>query len=299
MSRQLSDRVECADNLAFMSDLPDGCCGLIYIDPPFNTGRPRRMATGDQTYQDNWKGGVADYLAFLRPRLEQCRRLLAAYGTLYVHLDWHVSHHVRVILDELMGVECFLNEIIWHYRTGGVSKRWFGRKHDTILSYARQEGEHYFLPIREGEYRTDGLNYDEKGRPYKSTKNGRLYFDPAGPLLSDVWDMPFLSTVSLERVDWPTQKPLALLERIIKASSREGDVVGDFFCGSGTTLVAARRLGRGYVGCDIEPEAVEIARQRLASVAISTDNTQEQLGLFGVRGSEPVTTKSFIDGARL
>ena len=108
-----------------------------------------------------------------------------------------------------------------------------------------------------------GLKYDEQGRPYKSTRQGRLYFHADGPAMTDVWDLPFLSTVSLERTGWPTQKPLALLERIIRASSDPGDLVADFFCGSGTTLVAAQRLGRRYVGCDTSVEAVRIARGRL------------------------------------
>jgi len=245
-----------------MAGLPDGCCDLIYIDPPFFTGKARATTRGAATYSDRWAGGLDAYLAFMQPRLEQCRRLLAAHGTLYVHLDWRASPYVRVI-DGIFGRENFLNEIIWYYRTGGLSRRWFGRKHDTILAYARRLGRHRFHVQRDGEFRTDGLKYDERGRPYKSTRQGRLYFHADGPAMTDVWDLPFLSTVSLERTGWPTQKPLALLERIIRASSDPGDLVADFFCGSGTTLVAAQRLGRRYVGCDTSVEAVRIARGRL------------------------------------
>ncbi len=217
------------DNLPYMAGLPAGCCDLIYIDPPFFSGRRRRTTQGNGTFRDQWPGGIESYLDFMAPRLEHCHRLLARHGTLYVHLDWRVVHHLRVRLDAIFGEQNFLNEIIWHYRTGGVSKRWFGRKHDTILAYARKIGQHRFNLLRGGTYRTDGLNHDARGRPYKSTRKGRLYFDARGPAVTDVWDIPFLSTVSRERTTWPAQKPLALLERIVRASSDRGDLVADFF----------------------------------------------------------------------
>lgn len=262
------DAVHHGDNLDFMRSLPDACCTLIYIDPPFQTQRvrmaaPRGGATERAAFDDRWAGGDKSFLAFLHPRLEECRRLLSVRGTLYVHLDYRAAAYVRIMLDTIFGGRNFLNEIIWHYRTGGAGRQWFSRKHDTILAYASQLGQHTFHPQRGGVYRTEGLNRDETGRLYKSTRRGRLYFDEAGPVLSDVWDIPFLSTVSHERTGWPTQKPLSLLERIVSASSSAGDLVGDFFCGSGTTLVAARNAGRRYIGCDQAAQAVQIARRRL------------------------------------
>lgn len=256
------------DNLTLMQSLPDGCCDLIYIDPPFVTQKARkagarRQQTTNSSFDDRWPGGTKGYLAFLHPRLEACHRLLPESGTLYVHLDYRASAYVRVMLDTIFGERNLLNEIIWQYRTGGASRRWFARKHDTILAYAKRLGRHTFHAQRGGDYRTDGLNRDENGRPYKQTRKGRLYFNEAGPIVSDVWDIPFLSTVSNERVGWPTQKPLALLDRIVRASSNPGDCVADFFCGSGTTLVCAKSLGRSFVGCDISDEAVRIARDRL------------------------------------
>ena len=140
------------------------------------------------------------------------------------------------------------------------------RKHDTLLLYARNAGRHTFNRMRGGQYRTRDLRFTEDGRPYKSTRNGPIYFHADGPILSDVWDIPFLSTVSKERTDYPTQKPETLLERIILASSNEGDLVADFFCGSGTTLAVAKRLERRWLGCDINPEAVAIAEKRLEGV---------------------------------
>jgi DNA modification methylase len=192
------------------------------------------------------------------------RRLLRETGSLCVHLDWHAVHYVKVMLDEIYTCDCFLNEIIWSYRTGGRSTRWFARKHDTLLLYARREGRNKFHVMRDGQFRTDGLNYDEQGRPYKQTRAGRLYFHPDGPAVTDVWEIPFLSTVSSERVGYPTQKPLALLERIIEATTDAGDLVADFFCGSGTAPAAAKKLGRRWLGCDVSAAAVALAQKRLA-----------------------------------
>ena len=256
------DRIVCADNLAFMAGLPDACLDLIYLDPPFMTNTVRTGDSGHR-FDDRWSGGIDQYVAFLAPRLEHARRLLRESGTLYLHLDPRTSHYLKVHLDNLFGVDSFLNEVIWSYRTGGRSTRWFARKHDTILVYARSAGRHTFNLQRDGAFRTDGMNYDETGRPYKCTRNGRLYFHPQGPAVTDVWDIPFLSTVSRERTGYPTQKPEALLKRVIQASSDSGHIVADFFCGSGTTLAVAQRLARHYVGCDESREAVNIAERRL------------------------------------
>jgi DNA modification methylase len=262
-----------ADCLNFMAGLPDGACDLIYVDPPFDTDRPfgDTVPTSPRDAHPASPGAaaarsLADYLAFLRPRLAEMRRLLSTRGSLFVHLDWRCVHYVRVMLDELFGEHCFLNEIIWHYRSGGRPGRWLQRKHDTILYYVRSPGEHTFHVQRDGAYRTDGLKVDEAGRPYKNTQRGKLYFHADGPAMTDVWDVPFLSTVSNERTGYPTQKPEALLERVVRIASNPGDLVADFFCGSGTTLAVAQRLGRRWLGCDVSDRAVEIARARLAAV---------------------------------
>ncbi|NOX57262.1 MAG: site-specific DNA-methyltransferase [Planctomycetes bacterium] len=248
-----------------MRELPDAVLNLVYIDPPFMTNSVRQSSHG-ATYEDRWSGGIEHYKRFLRERLVQIHRLLRTDGTIHVHIDHRVAHHVRLMLDEIFGAKQFLNEIIWSYRTGGVASRWFSRKHDTILAYAKVLGEHTFHPQRGGTYRTDGLNIDETGRPFKNTTKGRLYFHADGPTLTDVWDIPFLSTVSRERTGYPTQKPEALLQRIILAGTNAGDVVADFFCGSGTTLAVAKRTGRKWLGCDCNSEAVAIARERLARI---------------------------------
>lgn len=256
-------RLFAGDNLTVMRELPDACCHLIYADPPFCTGSVRRTADAEHDFDDRWAGGVPEFIAFLDPRLRAMHRLLAPTGSLYLHLDWRTVHYAKCLLDEVFGIDNFLNEIVWSYRTGGRSERWFARKHDTLLLYARERGRHTFNVLRDGQFRTDGLLHDETGRPYKNTRKGRLYFHPDGPGMTDVWEIPFLSTVSDERNGYPAQKPEALLERVIRASSNPDDVVADFFCGSGTTLAVAQRLGRRWIGCDLSETAVKLTADRL------------------------------------
>jgi len=277
-----SKPVDCiiqADNLALLGRLPDEHCDLIYIDPPFHTGRKLSgNGKGPHAYDDRFAGGRDGYLSFLRPRLVEMKRVLSPRGTLYIHLDYRSVHYVKVMLDEVFGERSLLNEIIWSYRTGGRAGPRFARKHDTILSYVKNPGSHTFHPLRGGAYRTDGLRWDDVGRPFKTTRHGRLYFDPQGPALTDVWEIPFLSTVSAERTGFPTQKPLELLRRIVRASSNAGDLVADFFCGSGTTLVAACLEQRRWLGCDIAPKTVALARRRIK---------QTQVGCFVATPAPP------------
>ncbi len=253
----------CADCLDILKRIPDGCIDLVYIDPPFCTQSKRVRHSTNHNYSDSWAGGLQGYVEFLKPRLEQIHRVLKETGTFFVHLDYRTVHYIKVELDKIFGEDNFLNEIIWSYRTGGQSKKWFARKHQTILLYAKKTGQHKFRVIHSGKFRTDGLNYDAEGRPYKTTKKGRLYFNADGPALTDVWEIPFLSTVGLERTGYPDQKPLALIERIIEACSDQEDMVADFFAGSGTTLEAAKKLGRHWLGVEKNPEAVKIAEKRI------------------------------------
>lgn len=256
--------IHLADNLALMRTLPDAACDLIYVDPPFNVARivgsPRRA---DLRFRGGHQDGLTAYLDDLRPRLVAMKRLLSDRGSLWVHLDWHTVHYVKVMLDETFSPAHFLNEIIWSYRSGGRPGAWFARKHDTILVYVATPGQHTFNVQRGGEYRTQDLKMTPDGVPYKSTTKGPLMFHPDGPALTDVWDLPFLSTVSKQRTGYPTQKPEALIDRIVRAGSNEGDLVADFYCGSGTTLAVAKRTGRRFLGCDHNPAAVRIARDRV------------------------------------
>jgi len=243
------------DALACAHAFPDGCFDLIYADPPFRTGRILR-APGGAAFSDQWQGGPEAYLAWMEPRLAAMRRLLAPTGSLFVHLDWHAAHAVKLMLDRLFGAHLFVNEIVWSYRTGGNGRRRLACKHDTIFFYAREAG-YKFHPLRERSALTHAYGF----------ANADVRTDARGPyrmaLLRDVWEIPALRGNMAERVAFPTQKPLALLRRIVRLVTDPGDLVGDFFCGSGTTLVAAVCEGRRAIGADLSREALALAAGRL------------------------------------
>jgi len=274
LSSLTESQVLLGDNLPILRRLPDACVDLIYVDPPFGTGQVRRLrsiTTGTGTRTRTGFGGrlytydvrsahryrddmpLEEYLDFLRERLVEMHRVLRPTGSLYLHLDFHAVHHARLVLDEIFGPERFLNEVIWAYDYGGRARDKWPRKHDNILWYRRGE--------------TWTFNRDEIDRvPYMAP--GLVGADKAarGKLPTDVWWMTIVPTSGRERTGYPTQKPLKLLERIVRASSNPGDVVADFFGGSGTTAVAAARLGRRFLVTDISPEAVEITERRLAEL---------------------------------
>lgn len=270
------DRLIQGDNLDVMAALPDACVDLVYMDPPFGTGSTRRGgqamdARSPHTYRD-----LADdpgrFVAWLGPRLGQCRRLLALHGSLFVHLDYRTVHYVKVELDRIFGREHFVNEIVWCYSVGGKSRRMFGRKHDTILWYSRTADYAFFpeavkVPRKPGSHmrlvRTeDGELVQEK----TDRKTGKVYRYPisAGKVPEDWWtDIESLNRSDAERTGWPTQKPERLLERILRAASARESLVADWFAGSATTAVVAQRLDRRFVAVDLEPAAISCARTRL------------------------------------
>lgn len=246
-----------------MRELNSESVDLIYADPPFGTNSIRQDSDEPRNRFDDRFADMNAYLDFLKPRLVEMHRLLSHRGSLFVHTNWRSAHHVRVLLDGIFGPESFLNEIIWVYRGGGRPANWLARKHDLIFWYAKSFGLHTFNRLRDGAYRTEGLKLSDNGVPFKVTRNGPIHFHADGPSCSDVWEIPMLSTVSRERCGYPTQKSERLLERMIVLASNEGDLVGDFFCGSGTTLVAAKRLNRRWIGCDKNPRAITLTKRRL------------------------------------
>lgn len=235
--------VHAGDNLPFLRSLPDLSIDLIYIDPPFNTGQVQVDRSG--AFVDTWRDMPA-YLDFMRPRLAEMRRVLKQSGALLLHCDWRTAHHLRLLMDEIFGADHFVNHIIWSYGLGGSSPRRFARKHDDILFYSRSSSYYFSAP------RVSATSRRLQGQTKKST---------------DVINIPSINNMARERVGYPTQKPLALLHILIAACSPPGGVVADFFCGSGTTLVAAESLGRIPLGADISRRAVALARRRLANSA--------------------------------
>jgi site-specific DNA-methyltransferase (adenine-specific) len=265
-------RIVCGDNLTVLRELPEGIARLVYIDPPFNTGRERRhtrlrttrdesgdrVGFGGRRYRSETLGTHAygdafdDYLGFLAPRLAEARRLLAPDGSLFLHIDAREAHYCKVLLDGLFGRDAFVNEIVWAYDYGGRTRTRWPAKHDTLFWYARDPGSYVFRyeDIDRVPYMAPGLVGPEKAARGKTP--------------TDVWWMTIVSPTGREKTGYPTQKPVALLERIVKVHSDPGDLVLDFFAGSGTTGEAAARLGRGYLLIDDNPAAIRVMAQRLA-----------------------------------
>jgi len=248
------------DNLDAFARLPEGIADLIATDPPFATGRQRTSPSNAHlAFGDVWRD-LDHYLEFIEPRLHACRRLLAAQGTLLIHLDYRAIHHVKLLLDRIFGASRFINEIIWHYTGGGRSRRRFSRKHDTLLWYAKGDRWTFNIDAVRVPYKpTSG--YARGGIVSRSGKRYRPH--PDGTPIDDVWDIPMVNPLSPERCGYPAQKPERLLERIVAAMSNPGDLVVDPFCGSGTAAVVAARQGRRWIACDCQSEAVACARRRL------------------------------------
>jgi len=266
-----ANRILLGENLEILPGLAGESFQLIYIDPPFNTGnvqarrtlqavadedgertgfQGRRYKTrllGESSYRDSFE----DYLAFLAPRLEQARRLLSLQGTLYFHIDYREAHHCKLLLDEIFGRDCFLNEIVWAYDYGARSKRRWPSKHDTILVYVKDPSAYHFDSewVDREPYMAPGLVTPEKAA--------------RGKLPTDVWWHTIVPTSGQEKTGYPTQKPEGIIRRMVQASTQPGDWCLDFFAGSGTLGAVAAKLGRHYVLIDRNPEAVRVMRARL------------------------------------
>ena len=260
------DRVAHADALAIAETLPDGSLDAIYIDPPFGTGAIRQGR--GLRYADRADDPDA-FVAWLSPYLEHSRRTLAPHGSLFVHLDYRAVHYVKVALDRLFGRDRFVNEVVWCYAVGGKSRRGFGRKHDTILWYARGD-DHAFYPdaVRVARRGGSHMRLVDGVQEKTDRKTGRVYRYPvhAGKVPEDWWtDIETLNHSDRERTGWPSQKPCRLIERILAAVTRSNDRVADWFVGSGTTAAVAQRLGRRFLVVDREAEAVAVCTKRLVA----------------------------------
>ncbi len=280
------DKLIHGENLAVMRTLSAESVDLIYIDPPFGTGQVRRLesirtGSGERTrggfggrvynfevvsahdYRDDMP--LEEYLGFLYERLAEMHRILKATGSIYLHLDFHTVHFARLMLDEIFGPDRFLNEVIWAYDYGGRARDKWARKHDNILWYAKSDKWTF--------------NRDEIDRiPYMAPGLVGAEKAARGKLPTDTWWMTIVPTNGKERTGYPTQKPVKLLERIVAASSNRGELVADFFCGSGSTGVAARRLGRHYLLVDENLTAIEIANKRLAEKDPEAPSLFESVG---------------------
>lgn len=270
------DYVIAGDNANVLPKLPDETFQLVYIDPPFNTGKVQQRRTlktvhmadgggdrvgfGGKSYRTTEEGRRSyldvhdDYLGFIAPRLEEARRLLTEDGTLYFHIDYREAHYCKVLLDNIFGRECFLNEVIWAYDYGGRPRDRWPPKHDTILVYVKTpHKKHYFSQdaVEKIPYMAPGLVSKEKAA--------------RGKMPTDVWWHTIVPTNGSEKTGYPTQKPEGILRRVIQASSAPGSWVLDFFAGSGTAGAVAREQGRRFVMIDSSEEAVQVMARRLGS----------------------------------
>jgi site-specific DNA-methyltransferase (adenine-specific) len=271
-----SGRIVEGDNLPILQGLPDESVQLVYTDPPFNTGNVRtyqrvrttrdeqgdrtgfggRRYRSEETSSHSYADAFEEYIDFLAPRLSEIWRVLRSDGTLYLHLDAREVHYVKVLLDSIFGRDCFLNEIVWAYDFGGRPKRRWPAKHDNILVYVKDRERYVF-------------NRDEIDRiPYLAPGLVGKEKAALGKLPTDVWWHTIVGTSAKERTGYPTQKPVALAERIIRASSDPGELVLDPFAGSGTVGAASAQLGRRYLLVDSNPEAVAVMSERLPNAEV-------------------------------
>jgi site-specific DNA-methyltransferase (adenine-specific) len=271
------DRILLGDNLPLLRAEPDASVTMAYLDPPFNPGRAQQRRTlatvadadGDRTgfggrryatrllEQSSYRDAFDDYLGFLEPRLREVRRLLSPEGTLYFHIDYREAHYCKLLLDELFGRECFLNELIWAYDYGAKPRRRWPAKHDTILVYVKDPERHLFD--------CDAVDREPYMAPGLVTPEQR----ERGKRPSDTWWHTIVSPTGREKTGYPTQKPEGIVRRMVQASSRPGDLCVDPFAGSGTLGAVAAKLGRRYLLIDESPEAVRVMESRLGQNAAS------------------------------
>jgi len=261
------------DNMEFMKYLRkkegmEGKIQLIYIDPPFFTQANYDAIVSEQdtdrkvkkhAYDDKWTEGMSEYLSMLTPRLMHMKGLLSDTGTIWVHLDWHSSHYIKVIMDEIFGEENFINEIVWTYKSGGSSKSHFARKHDVILVYSKTKKYYLNLP-KEKSYNRDYKPYRFKGVEEFQDELG--WYTMVN--MKDVWSIDMVGRTSKERNGYATQKPEALLDRIVQAGSHENDYIADFFCGSATLGAVGKKSSRRWICCDNSDVAFETSIERLS-----------------------------------
>lgn len=257
----LTNQLIYGDNLEILPTLEKESIDLIYIDPPFFSNRNYEIIWGDEaeirSFEDRWSGGINVYIDWMKQRIIELHRVLKPTGSFYLHCDWHAGHYLKVMMDEVFGDSNFQNEIVWCYKTGGATERRFGRKHHNIFFYTKSSNYTFNLQkeksymMHEYGFKKSNFQKDEKGQY-------------SWVIAKDWWEIPAIGSATKERLGYPTQKPELLLERIIKASSNKGDIILDAFCGCGTTLAVAQKLGRRWIGIDISPSAIALIKNRLA-----------------------------------
>lgn len=308
------------DCLNYMKTIKDNSIDLIYLDPPFFTQRTQKGILRSEEriveFQDSWKD-VDEYIDYIKVRLIEMKRILKDTGSIFLHCDKTASHYLRVLLDNVFGMNNFQSEIIWSYKRWSNSKKGLLNSHQNIYFYSKST-KFKFNTIYTDYSATTNIDQilqqrkrDENGKcVYKTDENGNVISDneKKGVPLSDVWEIPFLNPKAKERVGYPTQKPILLLEKIIQIATDEGDVVLDPFCGSGTTLVASELLNRKYIGIDFSEDAIKISKDRInnpiktesellnSGIEKYKNKNEKELEILNSIGAIPVQRNSGIDG---
>ena len=265
-----------SDAMRLLKSIPGASIDLIYTDPPFGTGDMQTMSrkkAGTIVSKIEYSDKFDNYMEFLEPHLWEMHRVLKDTGTMYLHMDWRWVHYAKVRCDEIFGYENFLNEIIWSYNFGGRGKDRFPQKHDTILVYAKNVGQHVFNwdDIDRIPYAAPALQF--AGRT-KEEAEARIAM---GQVPTDVWSMSIVGTASKERVGYPNQKPIKLMKRAIVASSMPGDIILDPFAGSGATAAAALEAGRKFITSDASSESINVMKDRFKNFEVSfVENSLEK-----------------------
>ena len=308
------------DCLVRLKEIDEESVDLIYLDPPFFTQKTLKQKTRDNekeySFDDKWEN-IDEYRLYIQERLVECKRVLKKTGSIFLHCDKLASHHLRLALDDVFGVDNFQSEIIWTYKRWSNSKKGLLNNHQNIYFYSKTE--HFkFNTIYTDYSETTNIDNNLQDRvrnkygktEYKKNENGEVVLGKPkkGVPMSNVWDIPYLNPSAAERVGYPTQKPISLLERIIDIVTDEGDVVLDPFMGSGTTLVAAKLKNRQYIGIDKSVEAIDLAKKRLES-PIKTESmvlkkgrqsyknlSEDELNILNQIGAVPVQRNKGIDG---
>ncbi len=285
------------DSLSFVKFLLSmglgGKISTVYLDPPFLSGSdysaklkgPDGQKIERHAYSDKWKNDEAGYIRMLTAVLWGAKELVSPAGSVFLHMDWHFVHYMKVCMDEIFGRERFVNEIIWQYKSGGSTKKHFARKHDTILMYSASD-DHYIDIPKEKSYNRGMRPYKFKGVDEYEDENG--WYTLVN--MKDVWSIDMVGRTSKERTGYATQKPEALIERIILATSREGDICADLFCGSGTLPACCIKTGRRFMACDRERLACSITKKRLYDegglFTFYTEETEEGGGIIDAEVTE-------------
>lgn len=308
------------DCLNYMKTIKDNSIDLIYLDPPFFTQRTQKGILRNEEkkveFQDSWKD-IGEYIDYIKTRLIEMKRILKNTGSIFLHCDKTASHYLRVLLDNIFGMNNFQSEIIWSYKRWSNSKKGLLNSHQNIYFYSKSS-KFKFNTIYTDYSATTNIDQilqqrkrDENGKcVYKTDENGNIITEneKKGVPLSDVWEIPFLNPKAKERVGYPTQKPILLLEKIIQIATDEGDTVLDPFCGSGTTLVAAELLNRKYIGMDLSEDAIKVAKDRInnpiktesellnSGIEKYKNKNEKELEILNSIGAIPVQRNSGIDG---